>query len=55
MPAAKYSRADAYAADALAFEPRSQVDCGHVHFLIAIDQQRGAPIEMVCDIEQMLG
>ena len=26
-----------------------------MYFLVAIDQQRGAPIELVCDIEQMLG
>ena len=26
-----------------------------MHFLVAIDQQCGAPIELVCNIEQMLG
>ncbi len=55
MPAEKYARADANAADALAFLPGPQVDCGHLYFLVAIDQQCGPPIQLVGDIEQMFG
>jgi hypothetical protein len=39
----------------LGLSPGTQVDRRHLRFLVAIDQQCGAPIELVRDIEQMLG
>ncbi len=32
-----------------------QIDRCHPRFLVRVDQQCTAPIELVCDIEQMLG
>ena len=38
----------------LGFSPGAQLDRRHLRFLVSVDQQRGAPIEMVRDMEQML-
>jgi len=55
MPAARYKHADAKAADALAFAQARRYDRGHLRFLVAVGQPRGAAIELVRHIEQMLG
>ncbi len=39
----------------LGLSPRTQVDGRHPRFLVPVDQLCGAPIELVRDIEQMLG
>jgi hypothetical protein len=35
--------------------PGPQVDCDYPHFVVVIDQQFGAPIELVGNIEQIFG
>ena len=39
----------------LGLSPGAQIDRRHLHFLVPVDQPRSAPIELVRDIEQMLG
>ncbi len=39
----------------LGLSPGAQLDRRHLRFLVPVDQQRGAPTEVVGDIEQMLG
>src|SRR6202021_392091 len=39
----------------LGLSPRTQIDRRRMHFLVANNQKCGAPVEMVRDIEQMLG
>jgi hypothetical protein len=39
----------------LGFSPGAQIDRRHLHFLVPVDQQCGASIELVRDIEKMLG
>jgi len=53
MPAARYTHADAYAADAWP-APGTQLDRRDLRFLAPADQSCGAPIELVRDIEQLL-
>ena len=39
----------------LGLSPGTQIDRRHLRFLVPVDQPCGAPIELVRDIEQMLG
>jgi len=46
---------DQQAYEILGLSPGAQFDRRHLRFLVPVDQLRGAPIEVVRDIEQMLG
>ena len=39
----------------LGLSPGAQVDRRHLRFLVPIDKQCSTPIELICDIEQLLG
>ena len=55
MPAARYTHCRRIGRRRLGLSPGTQVDRRHLRFLVPVDQQCRAPIELVRDIEQMLG
>ena len=53
MPAAKYVARRRIRRGRFGLTPSFQVDRGYAYFLVVIDQQFGATIQLVGDIEQM--
>ena len=55
MPGCEISARGRIGRRRLGLSPRTQLDRRHLRFLVPVDQQRGAVIELIRYIEQMLG